>query len=304
MKQGFTLIEIVLSVMASSILMIALFTSYYQVQKVSKSLENVMAVDDRASIFQLVFENDISGAFIPNVQLLSSKDSKDASEARVEKVFYAAAAEEQLQELSFITCNSLLPTINFKPRIARVTYFIKDDINQAGYKILYRLQSANLKYNSGENSSKKYEVIDGIKSLKLEYVFEVYEKEEENTEKEKAGPEKADTAKKKYKVVNALIEDTDEQKIPSYITIKLELWQDIRKEQFVEFIFKIQIYAAAYNLPELKPIDSKPKPETKEDKMPDLKTPEVKPEIKPAQVGVVVMPVSVVKNEISKNETA
>lgn len=280
MARGFVLIEMLISMAISSIVMVVFITAFNQIQKTAVTLESTMRLDTKAALFQMILENDLSGAFTPSVQpLIFSED--DALEEKVENVFYEEKEGNHISELSFVTCNPLNPSMKFKPRIARIFYYFKDDFDNRGSKIFYRQQNRKeFEYGYAKDSFYKYEVIDGIKSLKFEYVFEKSMEEEEGQEAEdfdkkakqklkaedKEKPDKISTARKRYSVLDELDEQGEAAgKIPSYVIATLELWKDIKNNNWVEFKFKFKIYAANYHMPLLtmpKKKNTKPAPPT------------------------------------------
>lgn len=265
MKKGFVLIELLISISISSIVMVVFITAFIQIQRTAEALEKTMSVDTKAALFQAILENDFSGAFTPSVQSLSFSDNeKDIVEEKVEKVFYESREQEEVTELSFITCNPLNPSIDFKPRIARIFYYFKDNFDERGSKIFYRQQSLNkIDYDFAREDSYKYEVLDGIKNIKMEYVFEKpqdendSEEEDQKKEVQEEGPEKIDSVKKKYIVLDELDDEKESAgKIPSYITVTLQLWKDAKHVNWSEYTFKFHLVSAHYLMPKV----SMPKP--------------------------------------------
>ena len=66
-RTGFTLLELVIAMAISSILAIALFTSFYQINRSSRLVEQTISIDMRASILENLLEKDISGVFVPKI---------------------------------------------------------------------------------------------------------------------------------------------------------------------------------------------------------------------------------------------
>jgi len=62
---GFTLLELIIAMAISSMLAIALFSSFYQINKTSALVEQTISIDMRAAILQNLLEKDISGVFVP-----------------------------------------------------------------------------------------------------------------------------------------------------------------------------------------------------------------------------------------------
>jgi hypothetical protein len=277
MAKGFILIELLISMVISSIVMITFVTAFNQIQKTASSLENTISIDTKAALFQAILENDLSGAFTPSMQALNFSDEELGKE-KIEKVFYEEKEKDEVSLLAFVSCNVLYPAMNFKPRIARIFYYFKDDYDNMGSKIFYRQQNKKeLDYGfAKDDDSYRFEVIDGIKSLRLDYVFEKNadeadeqeEGQQEGSDKnksklkaeEKEKPDKVSTAKKVYKILRELDDDGESAgKIPSYIIATLQLWQDMKKGRWVEYTFKFRLYSSNYLLPSL----SMPKPKNK-----------------------------------------
>ena len=287
-KKGFTLIELIIGMAISSGISIVIFTSFYQTQKSSKALYSMISLDSRVSILQNQFEKDISGVFAPNTnevkepekpmgQKKEQEEKKEApvSGSKLEKIFYATNQNKNLKELTFITSNPLQVYGQSKPRIARVPYLLKEDKQRKGSYTLFRRESNKLEY--AHKSAVEYEIIDGIKEFKIDYLAPI-KKDENLPDKEKKEQINTQTPKKEKKAPElktynewkfedkkqvAQKEKQDTFLIPQFVNVKVVLWQDYEQTREESFEFKYFIYAFESQFPK-KPT------KTTEDKMQGL----------------------------------
>ncbi len=245
---GFTIIELIVAITIASMLAIVLFTSFYQTNRTSLDVNNMISFDLRASILQNQLEKDITGAFIPNIEEVKEKIEEKKSEAdkknqaekkeieqkkikeenkkteQLEKAFYSINKDKNLNELTLITCNPLQSYGQQSPRIARIIYKLKES-SKNSFKLL-RQESLELDYKKASKSL-QYEIADNIKSCSVEY-FYLDSKMEERKFK------KANQWGQQDQKINV--------KLPMFVNIKLDLW-DARQKKIQPFEFTYQIFA-------------------------------------------------------------
>src|SRR3990167_5913565 len=236
MKRAFILVELLISIAIGSVLAITIFAAYNQIVKSSNILETVVEADSRAMTFQMIFENDLSGAFQPDVEPIKipkpgQKQKRTEGPIFLENSFVQEFNEnQQIKLLSFVTCNPLKISDEFRPRISTVYYYLEEDKNQPRSFVLVR--NGTMKIEFSENpEGRKYPLIDNIKSLKLDYaVIKRPSKEDKTTVDEYVDVQK--------------LNSKDNTKVPSFVTATLELWKDYLAKTSQVYTFKIQIYAA------------------------------------------------------------
>ena len=255
-NSGFTLLELILAITIAAMMSIVLFTSFYQTNRTVNDVNAMISIDARATIFQNQFEKDISGVFIPNIEEVKEEKlavpiSKEKAEAekkagekkaeeqkqqgpkKLEKAFYSINQNKMLKELSIITCNPLQIYGESKPRIARVSYKLKENKNIKNSFTLFRQESLQLKYGEDKKAI-EYEVIDNIKELTITYLVP-----------SKGENEKGSVQFKKFGEWKFNEEQEKELgfKLPLFVNVKLVLWDTDRQSKEQTFEFKYIIYA-------------------------------------------------------------
>lgn len=293
MKKGFSLLSIMLALAVGSILGGLLMQTLWQLGFSLKKVVNISSVDTRISVVQNLFEKELAGAFIPRLTLIDRKseeetENKKSDEAKVAnkppapskkpkkvippKVFLSKNSGNDLEMLTFITCNPLEVYNNAKCRRVRVMYTIRPDNKLPGTFELYRQESSNImnikQFNTdGEGKQiKGFVVIDGIKSISTEFLaLPVPEKEKQPVEKAKGSlpPKKTPEEPKKEKederkeFVKMVVWDVEEQRkkekqqeppqdqevqklplVPQFIKMKITLFgHENKQEHTFSFIF-------------------------------------------------------------------
>lgn len=193
MRMGFSLIELVVALLVSSILAVALMRVLGGSSNVLKATESIITSDMAIAVFYDRFERDISGACVPPFGDPSRAKAvkKPETPSRQPFVFGAPAAQEpekkdksvlfkqafvykvrdkQLEQLSFITCNPMESYRGSKVRLARVTYQLKPQSGSRGLYHLLRRESKNPTYGS-DKDVRPYVVFTDIESLRLEFLL-------------------------------------------------------------------------------------------------------------------------------------
>jgi hypothetical protein len=229
MKQGFILIEVLIAAAIASIIGVALFTSLYQINRLSVVVDNYADVWTKAAIAHRQLEKDILGIFIPiaaqkivekkkeNAPVGKEKKEQETPEQKTEQkkepvkvvthVFYGVNKEDVLYTLTFITNNPMqvywgAKAGKAKPCIARVVYRLVKDKNEKKSYTLMRQEGYDLyfdAYKKGDTKDiRQYPMIDGIKQMSVSYGVE--EKEEKDDKKENKAQAKK-PQKIKYKIL-------------------------------------------------------------------------------------------------------
>lgn len=283
MKTGFALIEVIIATAIASMLSVALFLSWGQVQRVVVRADDIMNYFDRMMLLQTQFERDFTGMCLPisrpylkpdekeeagdqEKKEVSSDTQKKEKPKRVEHVFYARSKGDLFESVTCLTNNPLDVywsdrAGSARPRIARIQYRLEQDqkTEKKPSYTLYRQESYTLDLDrfakDNEKAIRSYALITGIKELKLIYWQEI------ETEKEVKEDEK--TTKKKDKEIKKVTEwDLDKEPapkntfirpIPTMIAVELTLW-DLQKKKSRTFTFMISIPIAIEN-----PADKKAK---------------------------------------------
>lgn len=281
MKTGFTLIELLLALSFSSIILSILFTSFFQINRTAIIAEDLIEMDSRQQTFAHFFQRDITGAFVP-VQAIEvekkEEKSKDEAAAKAQKaeavrtpivkkkeekpvklvndIFYSINKGDMLNELTFITNNPVrvyayANNTEVKPKVVRVVYRLEPDKGKKGsYKLMRQedtqLDFANYKKNATK-PIKAYEMINNIKSLKVEFQAPQPPKEESKDKKsEKKEPIIFET-KKEWHSDEIRKAQKKQSQIPQFVTVTLSLW-DNQQEQDHTLTLNYQIPAFGSDL--------------------------------------------------------
>lgn len=321
MKTGFALIEVIIATAIASMLSVALFLSWGQVQRVVVKADDIMSYFDRMMLAQTQFERDFMGMCLPLSRPYLKPDEKEEAanqekkEApkdgqkkekpkRVERVFYAQSKGNLFESMTCLTNNPLDVywsdrAGSARPRIARIQYRLEQDAKtekNPSYT-LYRQESYTLDLDrfakESEKAIRSYALITGIKELKLIYWQEI-EVEKEVKEDEK-------TTKKKDKEIKKVTEwDLDKEPapkntfirpIPIMITVELTLW-DLQKKKSRPFTFMISIPIAIENPADTKTKNTpaKPQPPTQPQTPPSQEQAAQPQGALPAAAGVGALP--------------
>ena len=219
MKSGFILIELLISLVITSLMGVALFNGFAQTNQFTQVVDSFINISSKAAIVHQQLDHDITGICIPFSAVEEEKEAKEPekpeqepkkeAEARKEDkrkerkplthVFFSKNKGELLDTLTFITNNPLQvywseKAGEAKPRIARVVY--------------------RLEKEEGEEKGKR---------INVEYkVLKEWDREQiKKDEQKKMKP------------------------LPDLLIIALTLWDD-KKERDVSFEFKIPILVTEY----------------------------------------------------------
>jgi len=211
MKPGFTLLELIIVLALAGIIGTALFSSLFFFNQGSGIANQLISIDSKAALVQNQFDKDISGAFIPYYFIKKKESDKSAEkketssektekksskseEARrrsksederkrflpLENAFVMKQKDGVVSVLSFITSNPLAVYGAKTPRIVRVVYRLVPDRakreEQQSFR-LFRQELQQLEFTPpDEVKAQGMLMVNGVKSLKLEFEVRVVEK--------------------------------------------------------------------------------------------------------------------------------
>lgn len=215
----------------------------------------------------------------PQVASKKEAEQKKPEAKPLNKIFYGVNKENNIDILSFITGNSLQAywskqTGKAKPRIVRVVYRLVPDKESKNSFNLSRTEGNDLKFESykpgGTKEIKEFIMIEGIKSLSMQYVKEKKDEKDKDGSALAQADVKDKKKKKEFSTVKEWKVDTqnedkakkeaqDKQLIPNAILIKGEVW-DKDKRRAHPFEFKFELNPAATSLEEAKQGQAPKKP--------------------------------------------
>lgn len=248
--RGFTLLEVMIATAIASTISVVLFVALRQTMGYQERVDTLVDTYTRATLIQNQLERDFMGFFVPNeaYELVSSKTGtqsggKEKAE-QIDRIFYGTKGKEQFGMLSFITTNAMQvywgKTMGApKPLVARVVYRlnkIKDSSvrpealdgqnkNQDSY-VLTRQESRNLDFAPFEGAPEKqkvraYEIVDGVKSMKVTYLARVYTAEEK---KGSSASPRTEGGAESVRPERAKEERTDSKTLPTWTYKEFSEW--------------------------------------------------------------------------------
>ncbi len=230
--KGFSLIEVMIAMVISVGLSTILFQSLSQSNTVFQRVVTFSGLERKMTIIQQVWDREISGIFIPTVvwdEKLQNqdeeggakespeekKDEKDSKkdvnntdkkdEKKDEKVpqsfVYETDEIGNLKMFTFITANATTMYGEPQVRMSRIMYRLEPDKENSGEFLLTHQQSEKLdpkRFIPGShNGIRGYQILGGIKSMKLEFLLEKQAEKPKDQNKDKkeepAQPEKKDS---------------------------------------------------------------------------------------------------------------
>ncbi len=265
MKYGFILIELLIATLIASMIGIILMSALYQSNRFQQTIDNAIDLYSRAMLVHNQIEHDVMGAFVPieaeqqkegKKAIAKSKESegkknKEKEEEKIERkkikpikqIFYSANRDGRLETLTFITNNPMAVywgkrTGKAKPKVARVVYSIKPDMEHKNSFILYRQEGSNLDIASykatNPKSPRSYEVIDGIKNIEVEYIAII----------EKEPKKKNEKKEREFRTIKEWRSEQEKEeelpRIPQFMNMKLVLWNG-HYTRDVEFNYTFEI---------------------------------------------------------------
>lgn len=251
MKPGFTLIELMIGLMLSSIIGLLLYNSFFYINRSSLIVQNYLDHDTRFNVIQNQLEKDLSGAFVPIrgmiQQPLEKKEEPKPGQQQppppekkepvklLEKVFYSMNKGESLSVLTFITSNPVrvyekAKNSSINPRMVRIVYRLMPDKQEKDSFILSRQEGQSLEFSDYEPNVAKqipsYELASDIKSMSIEFLVP---KESQKETKEIKEQQTFDTLKQ-WQIDQKEALSKKRPLIPQFVTITIILW-DLQHER-------------------------------------------------------------------------
>ncbi|MFI5332705.1 MAG: type II secretion system protein J [Candidatus Babeliales bacterium] len=271
---GFMLLELLVSMLISSMLAIALFAAFGQTNRAVQTIDRMVDVSYKETVAIHQLTKDISGAFIPTQgrkkksSAGTKEDEKVKKEAqsklpeakkekkRLTKIFYGTTKDEQLNVLTCITNNS---TLEYPLGVVRVAYRLVPESpfnpKKPSYVLMRQESGSKLDFNDFNSEQKEggvraYALIGNVKKLSVAYTAainkELKEKKEQPTSA-KANTAEGASIEREYKVLNEWVMEEEQEKqykeytkIPYAVDIDCVLWDD-RKEREHKVSFKIMV---------------------------------------------------------------
>ena len=255
LKSGFGFLEVIVVLLIGAILSTLLFSIIQNMSGSFARVVTVSTVDRKVLMISQLFERDLSGVFIPVLDLekehkaqegdendQKAKDEKPQEEQKPTKedaknkkkdllpqpFMYEKNEQGVLKFFTFITTNPAGVYEEVMPRMVRVVYTLEPHVTRQNVYTLYRQQSSDLdvkvfsKESQGSHVSKKYEVLSDVAALNFSFMVEKPDEKDaeknkkETDQKEKKPADKSDANKEK------------EKKPKQYIT--LEDWKELNEE--------------------------------------------------------------------------
>ncbi len=274
-KPGFTLIEMMVAIVITSILGGMLLTIFLQTQRSVNRINETIDVDFEDSIIYNQLEKDISGIFVPQLfvddRSSESKKEKPAQPgqppkqaqppkpkrklARVKDALVSANEGKSIKNLSFITNNPLQVYGESKPRMVRVEYYLEPDENNSKQLKLYRRESNKIEMAEFKDADpRSYQIAAGVKQFSLEFYAAKQPKKKEKKkedEKKKEGEE----ARKEVPELVPFAEWNDsttkenkelyQELLPIFLRVDLELWESSNpdEDQSRKYTFFYHVFA-------------------------------------------------------------
>lgn len=195
-KPGFSIIELVIGLMISSILLTASLTIYNQISKSCNKIQAITTEDLAMIILQKRMSDDLLGLSalwfkpedIKNTAQAKNSEQKSPS-IKENNYFYAQTNDEQLDFMTFISTNTLQAYPTPENYIARIVYLLKKDPAKEGFFLLQRKEESQISNEFDIEKIKEgkfYTIVSNIKKCKLEYGFieNNDNKKEKSSEKE------------------------------------------------------------------------------------------------------------------------
>ncbi|OGB96853.1 hypothetical protein A3F06_00570 [candidate division TM6 bacterium RIFCSPHIGHO2_12_FULL_36_22] len=264
-KPGFTLIEMMIAIVITSILGGILLNIYLQTQRSVSRINETIDLDFEDSIIYNQLEKDISGIFVPQVfvddrtsesnkpQQPSATQQAEGSQpqaeqpkpaqppkpkkklARVKDALISSNDGKSMKSLTFITNNPLQVYGESKPRMVRVEYYLEPDTNNKHLK-LFRRESIEIEMDAfKEANPRAYQIADSIKQFSLEFLAAKQPKQKQGEKNEKEKKKDGEEERKEVPELVPFAEWNDsilkenkelyQDLLPVFIKVELELWQ-------------------------------------------------------------------------------
>lgn len=270
LKPGFSLFELIIGFLISTILTTICFSIYQRIARTTQFVQKITTNDTKAMILQNRLQQDLRGItplwFIPSTyehmekkittDENTEKKPEDAKKAKAEaektredNFFYSTNnQDESLNLFSFITTSSMQMYGAENNPYVRVVYSLKKMATKEDSFSLYRkeLEAGEFNPQAVNSSGVFYEIASHIKKMSIEYGFVNNIKTQKNDEKKQEQSAEKETEMTWLKTWQAKQEKTEStvQKtiFPKCVKMKILFMQEKSNyEQEYEFVFTIPI---------------------------------------------------------------
>ncbi len=254
MKPGFSLIELLVSTVIASMIIMGLLTTLYMTTRIQTQVDQSTKEIMRVSLIYRLLGRDSMGVFLPKSvaqetageekdqkteaqpqeKKEEAQDKKKKEDVTVKKVFYATGKNDNFELLTFVTSSAIPIFVSpvsgtNKSRIARVVYRLEKDTQKPNSLKLTRQEGTDLNYESyqpgAQNAPRIYEVANDIKQMKISYFVHPIPKKKEG--EKPAEQEEKIVWQKKIDWKPQTKEEREKNPLPfapQQIEIQLTLW--------------------------------------------------------------------------------
>lgn len=180
MKQGFSVIEMVIIIMISSMIMMNLLQIYNSVKRHYMKVEQYTKDDDRLLVLQTILERDFSSLSCiwfdqtkkESKQLVSGVTMPAPEKIKRNKFFFSVNKDEHLDLLTFVTTSGTTMFGQPERRFVRVVYRLQHDEKNEGTYRLLRKELPFVQADIDEDHLQGgmfYEVVDNVHHIGMKY---------------------------------------------------------------------------------------------------------------------------------------
>lgn len=237
-SSGFSIIELMIALVISSMLTLLLYQSFSQSQRSARNNNSVLDVVTVMPIAYNQLEKDLSTIFVParvfkdlarqaqkknNSSIPAGQPVGESTDKKpkepFKEIFVCTLKEKNLQLLSFISTHSLALYNTVLPHAVRVVYRLVSLADRPDLFSLVRQETTKLDMPLAkfkEEKIREYDLIRGVKEVKVELLVpEKPAEEQQEQSKEKTTKNPQPQQPKKYKTLTAW--DTTEGEKPEYL---------------------------------------------------------------------------------------
>ncbi len=277
MRSGFTLIELMLALLISSLMVISLYQMLSQTRRGVARITDIMDVDVPLMALYTQLEKDVTGMFAPQkalkpyVEKEMKKKQAQAKQQAAQQATQQSPAQGAQQEKkapedsvliieqkgtdlfwTFITTGGLQTLdkdgkLVVVPYVRRVAYLLeKDPNNPAALRLMYRYEAdrTDVKSLRAPQFSPSYEIASGIKNFSVELTVYEAPEEKKDTAQQEQKPAESKTppaALKEWK--ESEVWEKYKSLIPAYVTIRGSRVNPAGTVEYpFEFVFKVYAY--------------------------------------------------------------
>lgn len=243
MKQssGFSIIELMIALVISSMLTLLLYQSFSQSQRSARNNNSVLDVVTVMPIAYNQLEKDFSTIFVPArvfkdlAQQAQKKNNTSGAAGQpvaespdkkpkepFKEIFVCTLKEKNLELLSFISTHSLALYNTVLPHAVRVVYRLVPLANRPDLFSLVRQETTKIDMPLAkfkEEKIREYDLMRGVKEIKVELLVpeKPAEEPQESDKEKKVTKSSPPKQPKKYKSLTAWQGDSSEGEKPEYL---------------------------------------------------------------------------------------